>query len=253
MGKNSNIAWTDHTVNAWIGCQKVSAGCENCYASKSRFVQGFPQRLWGPPKTSTRYETKRWEPMLRKLNRDAGERGESERVFMHSMSDFCENHPIANEIRPRVWDVIRECRNLDFLLLTKHPDRWPDCLPRDWGSGWYHVWLGTSIEDMNTLHRLVHMDGIPAAVKFVSYEPALGPIPGEYFHGVDWVIYGGESGSNRRPDNIAWAEGVHYPASRIGYAFFYKQESAYRSGSLPDHPMAQCQEFPKPRRQLKVP
>lgn len=247
MSEQTIIAWTSHTFNPWMGCEKVSAGCANCYAltlTKNRM--GLD--LWGPPKTTTRQVTKSpWQNVL-KWNREAIAAGERRRVFCASLCDVFEDHPIANATRPRLWNLIRECTGLDWQLLTKRPHRIVDNLPEDWGpDGWPHVWLGTSVEDMRVAERVDHLRDIPAVVRFISYEPAIGPLDDLDISGIDWIIYGGESGPGHRPEDKDWARVMHAKCSENGTAFFHKQSAGWRTELGIELDGKIVREYPTPR------
>lgn len=227
MPEKTIIAWTDHTFNPWMGCVKVSAGCANCYAERlTRDRMGLG--LWGI--NSKRQVTKSpWRNVL-SWNAAAMRAGERRRVFCASLCDVFEDHPTANETRPALWQLIRECTSLDWQLLTKRPERIAGNLPSDWGChGWPHVWLGTSLEDMRVAERADCLRYIPAVVRFISYEPAIGPLDELNLDGIDWVIYGGESGPGYRAEDKAWARTMHRKCSEQGVAFFHKQSSAFRT------------------------
>lgn len=238
------IAWTDFTFNPWMGCEKVSEGCRNCYAltlTKNRM--GLD--LWGG--RAPRQVTKAPWQNVRKWNRDAARDGVTRRVFCASLCDVFEDHPTANEMRPRVWDIIRECTSLDFQVLTKRPQRIADNLPSDWGDGWPNVWIGTSIEDMRVAQRADHLRVIPAAVRFISYEPALGSLNDLDLTGIDWVIYGGESGPGHRPEDKQWARDMHAKCSAASIAFFHKQSAGWRTEMGIELDGKIVREYPTPR------
>lgn len=228
MSESTVIAWTDHTFNPWMGCVKVSAGCQNCYAetlTKNRMGLS----LWGPASTTTRQVTKSpWTNVI-KWNNQAKQDGLQRKVFCASLCDVFEDHPVANATRPRLWDLIEQCTSLDWQLLTKRPERIEQNLPSNWGDGWQHVWLGTSVEDMRVSHRVDHLRHIPAVVRFISYEPALGSLNGLDISGIDWIIYGGESGPGHRKEDKQWARDMHAKCSENGTAFFHKQSAGYRT------------------------
>lgn len=176
----------------------------------------------------------RFQSRVKRWNSLAARAGARRRVFCASLCDVFEDHPTANSTRPRLWDLIRECNALDWQLLTKRPQNIAAMLPADWGDGWTHVWLGTTIEDMRVAGRADHLRQIPAAVRFISYEPALGPLDDLDLHGIQWVIYGGESGPGRRaegtPDDPkAWARSMRERCERLGVAFFHKQSVGART------------------------
>ena len=247
MSEETIIAWTNHTFNPWMGCEKISAGCANCYAldlTKNRM--GLD--LWGPAKTTTRQVTKTpWQNVI-KWNQAAKAAGIQRRVFSASLCDVFEDHPVANSTRPRLWDLIRQCTNLDWQLLTKRPHRISQNLPSDWGTkGWPHVWLGTSVEDMRVAQRVDHLREIPAVVRFISYEPAIGPLDDLNINGIDWIIYGGESGPKHRPENKDWARVMHQKCIKNQTAFFHKQSAGYRTELGIELDGKIIREYPTPR------
>lgn len=228
MAEKSIIAWTNNTFNPWMGCTKVSDGCKNCYAetlTKNRMGLS----LWG--KNGRRQVTTdaNWKKPLQ-WDKEAEKNGERTRVFCASLCDVFEDHPTANATRPRLWSLIERCQWLDWQILTKRPERIEANLPGNWGNGWGNVWLGTSIEDMRVAHRADVLREIPATVRFISYEPALGPLNDLDLTGIDWILYGGESGSGYRPENKQWARDMKVKCESIGTcAFFHKQSAAYRT------------------------
>jgi protein gp37 len=126
-------------------------------------------------------------------------------------------------------------------------------LPADWGTGWDHVWLGTSIEDARVAHRADHLRAVPAVVRFISYEPAIGPLAHALnLDGLHWVIYGGESGSGHRADDRQWARDMRRACAERGVAFFHKQSSGAKPGSGVELDGLIVQEFPRERRRLHV-
>lgn len=179
MGRDSAISWTHHTFNPWWGCVKVSPGCKNCYAADlaGRFGQGWT------PTSDRRFMTAAWrEP--RKWNRDAERTGRHAFVFCASMADVFEAEPahVRDETaaaRLRLWALIDETPWLVWLLLTKRPERVREVVPASWMDGGWpsNVWIGCTVEDQEHADaRLPHLLDIPAPRRFVSYEPALGPV-----------------------------------------------------------------------------
>lgn len=228
------IAWTDETLNFWMGCQKVSEGCRNCYA-ETLTTNRMGLRLWGPG--TSRQAVKNTEQKARRLSQQSeGVMGPGKPLlaFVGSLMDWAEDHPDAAAQRPRIWETVRRYPQIHFQLLTKRPERIAECLPADWGDGYENVWLGTSIEDMRVAHRADALRAVPAVVRFVSYEPALGSLLGLDLSGIHWVIYGGESGSGYRPEGTPedpklWAREMHHMCADAGVAYFHKQSSAYRT------------------------
>ena len=245
MAEETLIAWTDHTFNPWMGCVKVSEGCRHCYA-ETLTTKRMGLRLWGPG-TDRQVTKTPWENALT-WNRAAAKAKARRRVFCASLCDVFEDHPVADATRPRVWDLIRNCEWLDWQLLTKRPHRIVDCLPKDWGpAGYPNVWLGTSIEDMRVAERADHLRGIPAVVRFISYEPALGSLDDLDLAGIDWVIVGGESGSGFRQMNVDWARSMRRKCAAAGVAFFFKQSAAIRTEMGIELDGQIVREYPTPR------
>lgn len=241
--ENSRISWTDHTFNPWIGCAKVSPGCTHCYAeAQARKLEAAlgTGKLWG--ELANRYVTgaDNWKKPL-KWAREARATGASKLVFCASMSDVFDSHPVATATRPRLFELIdsTRCRDprvggLHWLLLTKRVESIVSMLPADWGDGWPGVWLGCTIEGPDQAWRADVLRGVPASVRFISYEPAIGPLAGHVdLGGIDWLIAGGESGPGRRDDSIDWFRDIRDACADSGTAFFFKQRSALHPGRDP--------------------
>lgn len=231
MGDKTGIAWTEHTWNPWQGCHKVSPGCKHCYMFSEKHRYGKDPDIVVRSKPPTFNSPLKWkDPAL---------------VFTCSWSDFFVEE--ADPWREEAWDIIARTPHLTYQILTKRPERISSCLPRSfvWGAGLPNVWLGFSAENgVLFLERVNHLVHVPAAVHFVSYEPALGPIDvarGFAYHelrgdgvyhrvpGLDWVIVGGESGYTGRIFDLKWARDVIDQCRTFGVKVFIKQlGSAYR-------------------------
>lgn len=250
MAKETKISWAHHTFNSWWGCMKVSDGCKNCYAENLADRFGYPN-IWGPAGSTERrtFKDKHWaEPLL--WAKVAAALGERQRIFSGSMCDWAEDHPTANAERPKLWELIRQTPGMDWLLLTKRPENIPNVLPDDWGpQGYANVWLGTSIEDMRVAGRLDALAAVPAVVRFVSYEPALGPLDqlGAAVSLADWWIYGGESGPDFRQDQDDWARWLRDSCADTRTAFWYKQQSARKPGTRATLDGVEYHQLPLPR------
>jgi len=239
MGENSAIEWTDHTFNPWIGCTKVSVGpqgaCEQCYAEKLarrlrvRWGAGAPRRY-----ASERY----WDQPVR-WNARAEREGIRRRVFCASMADVFDNEVHQVE-RDWLWEMIEETPWLDWLLLTKRIGNARSMLPARWLERPHpNVWLGATVVNQEEADRdIPKLIATPAAVRFLSCEPLLGPIdlscipwgpgrdvvddPSEGFDAlryrsgphIDWIIVGGESGSGDSPVRARVGEGPGPPMPR---------------------------------------
>ena len=174
-------------------------------------------------------------------------------VFTGSMMDWAEDRPDLDEPRARMWQTIRECPHLWFQLLTKRPENIVGFLPEDWGQGYDNVWLGTSIEDMRVADRADHLRSIPAAIRFISYEPALGSLNDLDLTGLDWVIFGGESGSGYRQMDIQWARDMREKCEEAEIVFFFKQSAATRTEKGIELDGEIVRKFPTPRLGGNVP
>ncbi len=174
MGENSKIEWTDHTFNAWIGCQKVSPGCANCYAEALMDLR-YGKVKWGPNGERKVTSDANWKLPLR-WNRQAEKEGVRRRVFCCSLADVFEGRPEVIFWREELFRLIDSTPHLDWLLLTKRPEN----IVRMWpGEARKNVWLYTSIEnqecsDERIPHLLKCRDLVP--VLGLSVEPLLGPI-----------------------------------------------------------------------------
>lgn len=232
MGETTKIAWTDHTFNVAHGCFKVSPGCANCYAES--FTERISTtRIWGPSNSTDRrvFGEKHWNEPL-KWDRAAERDGRQHRVFSSSMADNFEQHTTMMAELAKLWDLIRQTPHLDWQLLTKRSDRIEHSLPPFWDEIKDHVWLGVSIENNDYVSRadaLRKPKASQAAVRFVSYEPALGPLDRLDLTGLTWIIYGGESGQNYRPEDKQWARDMRGRCDDLGVAFFHKQSAAPRT------------------------
>jgi len=234
---STGISWTDETYNPWRGCAKISPGCSHCYAEGTAKHWTDPKlKIWGKNTTRSRkketsQDLSKWTPY--RWNREAIKAGKRMKVFCLSMGDFFEDHKTLNNLRPKMWKVIRETLYLDWQLLTKRPENISVMLPDDWGEeGYPNVWLGTSIENNDYVWRAEELIENPAVIHFISYEPALGPLDDLDLTDIEWLIYGGESGPRFRPDDKRWARDMWKRCRKAGVAFFYKQDAAYLNGTI---------------------
>ena len=226
MSEKTIIAWTDHTHNIAWGCTKISPGCKNCYADT--LSSRYGHHVWGKDAERRILSDANWlKPM--EWNEQAEHEGRRHRVFTSSMCDVFEDHPTIEQERAKLWDIIRETPNLDWQVLTKRHERIAANLPPDWNGGWDNVWLGVSIETNDYIHRADALRQIPAVVRFISYEPALGPVPDLDLAGIDWLICGGESGPGFRPMPDEWPRQAKQMCEDAGTAFFFKQSAASRT------------------------
>jgi protein gp37 len=255
MSQKTSIEWTGATWNPVRGCSPVSAGCKNCYAERQggRFCgpgkafDGFVQI--GKNGNAGPHWTGKVELVEKHLD-DPLHWRKSQRVFVNSMSDLF-HEALSDEAIDRVFDVMLNCPRHTFQILTKRPERMLE-YSRDqvnlWREPWPfpNVWLGVSVEDQKTAdERIPLLLQTPAAVRFVSYEPALGPVDFEQFAlktldggenpGIDWIIVGGESGPGARPFDIQWARKTVAQCKAAGVACFVKQLGAEPVGFGDDY------------------
>lgn len=180
MAENSNIEWTHHTFNPWIGCQKVGPGCDHCYA-ETWDARGLQQRetRWGPHATRTRTSAANWRQPL-KWDREAAAVCERRRVFCASLADVFDNHvSIQPEWRDDLWRLIEATPNLDWMLLTKRPGNIGNMLPVpfDFDRLYPNVWLGCTVVNQAEADRdIPKLLKVPAKVRFLSMEPLLGQV-----------------------------------------------------------------------------
>lgn len=222
MGEGTKIEWCDHTFNPWWGCQRVSPGCEHCYAETfDKRVSGKEKAHWGPTAARRFFGDKHWAEPL-KWNAAAEKAGTRHRVFCASMADVFEDRPELEPWRAKLFSLIESTRHLDWLLLTKRPENISPMMPM-WGWAPPNVWMGTTVEDPLRCERIFHLSKVPASVHFLSCEPLIAELRGLDLHGIDWLICGGESGPGARSFDIEWARSLRDQCRRAGTAFFMKQ------------------------------
>lgn len=228
MGKNSKIEWTNHTFNPWWGCTKVSEACKFCYAEA--WSKRVGQKVWGHRAPRRFFTEAHWrEPLA--WSQEAEEQGLRLRVFCASMADVFEKRSELDAWRTKLWALIEETPNLDWLLLTKRPHLVNQYVP--WTKWPHNVWMGTTVENQkNAEARLPELAEIPAAVRFISAEPLLGPleISGWLGSTINWVITGGESGAKARPSSPSWFRGLLRQCMEAEVPFHFKQWGDWAPG-----------------------
>ena len=221
MGDRSRIEWTEATWNPVTGCDRISAGCDNCYAlalsrrlkamGAEKYQQDGDPRTSGPGFGVSMHASALSQPLGWRSPRV---------VFVNSMSDLFHARVDVGFIRD-VLDVMRATPQHTYQVLTKRAIRarrlsdqleWPD-----------NMWLGVSIENINVMHRVDELRRIPTAVRFLSCEPLLGDLEGLDLSGIDWVIAGGESGPNYRPVELSWVRSIRDRCLEAQVPFFFKQ------------------------------
>ena len=220
----STIEWTQATWNPTTGCSKISPGCKFCYAermSKRLNAMGLPKYVHGfqvAQHEDTLDMPLRWKkPKL---------------IFVDSMSDlFHEEIPFP--FIEKVFATMQCARWHQFQLLTKRSERLTQLSPSlDWSK---NVWMGVSVENRDYIFRINHLKRCAAAIKFLSLEPLLGPLPELELDGINWVIVGGESGPGARPLREEWVIDIRDQCIGVGIPFFFKQWGGVnkkRSGRL---------------------
>jgi protein gp37 len=211
MGNKTAISWTNRTWNPFMGCTKVSTGCKNCYAYRE-------QLRFGKDPTKIRISNTTFTAPLKWRDHAM--------VFVCSWSDFFHDR-VPIEWLDAAWSIIRRTPHLTYQILTKRPEEIQDSLPADWGTGYPNVWLGVTVEDANNVWRMETLADTPAALRFASYEPALGPLPAgfvsTYSPRLRWLIAGGESGPRARLPNPAWMLDALRQCRAAGIPFHFKQ------------------------------
>ena len=216
MSDHSAIEWTSATWNPVTGCSKVSPGCAHCYAEtfaeRFRGVHGHPYEQG--------FDLKLWPERLDLPLRWRRPR----RIFVNSMSDLF-HEGVPDGFVADVFAAMERASWHTFQILTKRPERlvalasglpWPP-----------NVWMGVSIENRRFIHRADLLRQVPAAVRFISAEPLLGPLYGLRLDDVDWLIVGGESGPRARPMHPGWARQLRDRCCAASVAFFFKQWGAH--------------------------
>jgi protein gp37 len=208
----TKIEWTEYSWNPITGCSEISPGCANCYAKrfaerlksmgKPRYKEGFKVQLH----SDQLVVPKRWK--------------KNKIVFVNSMSDLF-HEEVPDAYIKQVFDIMNTCRQHVFQILTKRSDRLQTLAQElNWTE---NIWMGVSIEDAQHIYRLRDLLKTNAKVKFISFEPLLGPIPNISIEGIDWVIVGGESGPNARPMNKEWVVSLRDKCCLSKVPFFFKQ------------------------------
>ncbi len=221
MAAGTGIEWTEVTWNPTTGCDRISAGCDNCYAlALARRLKAMGQPKYqndGDPRTSGPGFGLTVHPDALRLPYSwPGRRI----VFVNSMSDLFHARVPLDFVR-QVFSVIADTPQHTYQVLTKRSARlakiatklaWPP-----------NLWMGVSVEGVSVLSRVDDLRTVPAAVRFLSCEPLLGPLDGLDLSGIGWVIAGGESGPDARPPDPAWVAAIRDLCIASGVPFFFKQ------------------------------
>ena len=232
MGQRSSIEWTEVTWNPTTGCTRVSEGCDNCYAealSRRLLSKIYRRRLPAVDTAANRrdpFAVRIWPERLSQPGQWKGRR----LVFVNSMSDLF-HRDIPGWFLLAVFEVMLDVDRHTYQVLTKRPSRVARFVRENkdlFGEQGLpsHIWIGTSTENQNTAYRIRHLKQVPAAVRFLSCEPLIGPLSlckVLSSGGIHWVIVGGESGPGRRPVNPRWVADLRDECLAAKVPFFFKQ------------------------------
>ena len=226
MGK-TKIEWCTDVWNPVTGCSKISRGCKNCYAEKmsKRLAGRFGYPKDDPFRVTFHPEQYNKLPIFRSYKR----------VFVCSMGDLFHD-AVKIEWVDRIMSMVEINRKADFLILTKRPGNMQRYFERHYAkyyrpdNGYRNLWLGVSVEDNDSLWRVEELMEIPAAVRWISYEPALERVDFDstctdrscWRGGIDWIVMGAETGHKARPFDIEWARNTRDQCKAAGVPFFFK-------------------------------
>lgn len=220
MADGSAIEWTDATWNPVTGCTKITRGCDNCYAARfSERFRGVPGHPFENGFDLTLRPDRIAQPLAWRRPR---------MIFVNSMSDLF-HKGVPWVFIDLVFDTMEGANWHTFQLLTKRSSLMRNYLKRRYEGRIApdHIWVGVSVEDSRARARIAHLREAPAAVRFLSVEPLIGPVGPMTLDGIHWVIAGGESGPGARPMHIDWAREVRDQCKEQGVAFFFKQWGGY--------------------------
>ena len=221
----TQIEWTDATWNPVAGCSIISPGCKNCYAMEmARRLEAM-----GVDKYAglTRRSGKRviWKGIVREdpsSLRIPLAWKKPKKIFVNSMSDLF-HEGVSDRFIAEVWKVMRATPHHHYQILTKRPERMAKVVTSRIREVLPNVWLGTSVEDAEVTGRIAHLRSVPAAIRFISFEPLIGPVGDVDLTGIHWAIVGGESGRSARPIREEWIDEIYGQCSHYKTAFFFKQ------------------------------
>ena len=212
MAQSSSIEWTETTWNPVTGCQKISPGCKNCYAER------MAKRLkaMGQPRYRDGFKVTLQDDLVNKPLSWKNSRI----IFVNSMSDLF-HKDVPSEFIIRCFKVMNEASQHQFQVLTKRPDRVVEMASSiEWTE---NIWIGTSVENNDFVNRARTIAKVPAAIRFLSIEPLLGPVHRLPLANIEWVIVGGESGPGARPMDADWVRKIRDRCVRYEVPFFFKQ------------------------------
>jgi protein gp37 len=222
---DTNIEWTDSTWNPVAGCSMASAGCTNCYAmTMARRLEAMGTRKYTGLTRKTGNKTI-WTGVVRE---DEGSLElplrwrKPRQIFVNSMSDLF-HEDVSDVFIQKVFSVMKTASWHNFQILTKRPQRMAHFAADASYEKLPNVWLGTSVESADVVDRIDSLRGIPAVIRFISFEPLIGSVGPISLQGIHWAIVGGESGPNARPIKEDWIDEIYGACQDYGTAFFFKQ------------------------------
>ncbi len=212
MPTETKIEWTEFTWNPVTGCTRTSDGCLHCYAERmARRLHAMGMKRYAHGFSVTIHDD--LVDLPRRMRKPR-------MIFVNSMSDLFHEQVPATFIR-RVFQTMQACPQHTFQVLTKRSRRLRELAGQlVWPA---NVWMGVTVENEKVLGRIDDLGDVPAAVRFLSLEPLIGPLDDLPLDNIDWVIAGGESGPGARPVQKAWVESIQRQCRRHKVAFFFKQ------------------------------
>ena len=221
----TQIEWTDATWNPVAGCSIVSAGCTHCYAMEmARRLEAMSvKKYMGLTHKSGKRTV--WNGLVREDFEALSiphQWQKPRKIFVNSMSDLFHER-VSDEFILAVWQVMRETPRHNYQILTKRPERMADLVSTRIVDILPNVWLGTSVESTDVISRIDHLRKVPAAIRFISFEPLIGAVGAVDLKGIHWAIVGGESGQSARPIREEWIDEIYTQCLSMDTAFFFKQ------------------------------
>ncbi|MGB3491631.1 MAG: phage Gp37/Gp68 family protein [Elainellaceae cyanobacterium] len=210
---NTGIEWTDKSWNPTTGCNKLSPGCQHCYAKAltERFPKSFPQGFELTLHRERLEQPKKWRT--------------PSRIFVNSMSDLF-HKDVPFPFLQEVFSVMRDTPWHVYQILTKRDQNLAELAPKlEWSE---NIWIGVSVESQQYAHRVDSLRTVPSKVRFLSCEPLLAPLDLD-LEGIDWVIVGGESGYQHRSMNPEWVRHILKQSREANVSFFFKQWGGHHS------------------------
>jgi len=221
----TGIEWTDATWNPVAGCSVISSGCTNCYAMEmARRLEAMGVEKYAG---LTRKSGKRtvWNGIVREDRKALSipyRWRKPRKIFVNSMSDLF-HEEVSDAFILEVWQVMRDTPQHSYQILTKRPERMAELVIERFGYSLPNVWLGTSVENSDMTDRIEHLRRVPAAIRFLSFEPLIGPVGPIDLTDMHWAIVGGESGRSARPIQEQWIDEIYDQCTAAETAFFFKQ------------------------------